>query len=120
MFSLLLNVRKKRCAWAALSRGVVFLKPSRHLKLKLRLMFVLFFKCHIISDVNKRQLFLRKKCIFSIFWLADEGWCYGCISLHFKTKMFFFKTNLLQRISSNLFLCQKKNILNSYHKCVLG
>ena len=63
IFSLLLIVRKKRCARAALLRGVVFLKPIRHLKLRLRLIF--FFKCHIQSGVNKRQLFLKKNLIFN-------------------------------------------------------
>ena len=73
MFSLLLNVRKRRCARAALSRGVVFLKPSRHLKLKLRLMFVLFFNCNII-----RGSYFSEKIYFFNFLVSWSGLLIFC------------------------------------------
>ena len=61
VFSFVKCLEEEMCL-GCLVKGRCLSQTYRHLKLKLRL--ILFFKCHIQSAVNERQLFLRKNLFF--------------------------------------------------------
>ena len=88
LFSLLLNVWKKRCAWAALSRGVVFLKPTDISNWNWGLFFFLSVTFKVVSI---RGSYFSEKLYFFNFLVSWRKVGFKAVYLSTLKQIFFLK-----------------------------
>ena len=88
LFSLLLNVWKKRCAWAALSRGVVFLKPTDISNWNWGLFFFLSVTFKVVSI---RGSYFSEKLYFFNFLVSWRKVGFIAVYLSTLKQIFFLK-----------------------------